>query len=39
MKITEIRSFLLSSPRDVHIVKINTDAGVYGIGEAGYSQR
>lgn len=39
MKITEIKSFLLSIPRDLHIVKIETDAGIYGIGEAGCSTR
>jgi galactonate dehydratase len=39
MKITEIKSFLLSKPRDLHIVKIETDAGIYGIGEAGCSTR
>ncbi|MBI4556949.1 MAG: mandelate racemase/muconate lactonizing enzyme family protein [Candidatus Hydrogenedentes bacterium] len=39
MKITEIKSFLLSHPRDLHIVKIKTDAGIYGLGEAGCSTR
>ena len=39
MKITEIKSFLLSKPRDLHIVKIETDAGIYGLGEAGCSTR
>ncbi len=39
MKITEIKSFLLSKPRDLHIVKIETDAGIYGVGEAGCSTR
>jgi len=39
MKITEIKSFLLSSPRDIHIVKIETDAGIYGLGEGGCSTR
>ena len=39
MKITEIKSFLLSKPRDLHIIKIETDAGVCGLGEAGCSTR
>jgi len=39
MKITEIKSFLLSNPRDLHIVKIETDCGIYGVGEAGCSTR
>ena len=39
MKITEVKSFLLSKPRDLHIIKIETDAGIYGIGEAGCSTR
>ena len=39
MKITEIKSFLLSHPRDLHIVKVETDAGIYGLGEAGCSTR
>jgi len=39
MKITEIKSFLLSNPRDLHIIKIETDAGIYGVGEAGCSTR
>ena len=39
MKITEIKSFLLTAPRDLHIVKIETDAGIYGLGEAGCSTR
>jgi len=39
MRITEIRGFLLSNPRDLHIVKVETDAGIYGLGEAGCSTR
>ncbi len=39
MKITEVKSFLISKPRDLHIVKIETDAGIYGLGEAGCSTR
>ena len=39
MRITEVKSFVLSKPRDLHIVKIETDAGIYGIGEAGCSTR
>jgi galactonate dehydratase len=39
VKITEIKSFLLSKPRDLHIIKVETDAGIYGIGEAGCSTR
>jgi len=39
MKITEIKSFLLTAPRDLHIIKVETDAGIYGLGEAGCSTR
>ncbi|HNR30895.1 MAG TPA: mandelate racemase/muconate lactonizing enzyme family protein [Candidatus Hydrogenedentes bacterium] len=39
MRITEIKSFLMSYPRDLHIIKIETDAGIYGVGEAGCSTR
>ncbi len=39
MRITEIKSFLLSKPRDLHIIKIETDEGIYGLGEAGCSTR
>jgi galactonate dehydratase len=39
MKITEIKSFLLTAPRDLHIIKIETDQGLYGLGEAGCSTR
>ena len=39
MKITNIKSFLLTAPRDLHIVKIETDAGIHGLGEAGCSTR
>ncbi len=39
MRMTEIKSFLLSKPRDLHIVKVETDAGIYGLGEAGCSTR
>jgi galactonate dehydratase len=39
MKITDIKSFLLTAPRDLHIVKVETDAGIYGLGEAGCSTR
>lgn len=39
MKITEIKSFLLSHPRDLHIIKVETDAGIHGVGEAGCSTR
>ena len=34
MKIAEIKSFLLTAPRDLHIIKIETDEGIYGLGEA-----
>ncbi|NIA15257.1 MAG: hypothetical protein GWP08_14400 [Nitrospiraceae bacterium] len=34
MRITEIKSFLLSNPRGLHIIKIETDAGIYGLGGA-----
>jgi galactonate dehydratase len=39
MRITEIKSFILSKPRDLHIIKIETDEGIHGIGEAGCSTR
>lgn len=39
MRITEVKSFMLSKPRDLHIVKIETDEGIHGIGEAGCSTR
>lgn len=39
MKITGIKSFLLTAPRDLHIVKVETDAGIHGLGEAGCSTR
>lgn len=39
MRITEVKSFLLNKPRDLHIVKIETDEGIYGIGEGGCSTR
>lgn len=39
MRITEIKSFLMSNPRDLHIIKVETDAGIYGVGEAGCSTR
>jgi len=39
MRITEVKSFVLSKPRDLLIVKIETDEGIYGVGEAGCSTR
>ena len=39
MRITEIKSFLFTAPRDLHVIKIETDAGIYGLGEAGCSTR
>jgi len=39
MKITEVKSLLYTAQRDLHIVKIETDAGLYGLGEAGCSTR
>jgi galactonate dehydratase len=39
MKITDIKSYLLTAPRDLHIVKVETDVGIYGLGEAGCSTR
>ena len=39
MRITDIKSYLLTAPRDLHIVKVETDAGIYGLGEAGCSTR
>ena len=39
MKITEVKSFLFTAPRDLHIIKVETDEGLYGLGEAGCSTR
>lgn len=39
MKITEVKSFVVTAPRDLHIIKVETDAGIYGLGEAGCSTR
>ena len=39
MKITDIKSYLLTAPRDLHLVKIETDSGIHGWGEAGCSTR
>jgi galactonate dehydratase len=39
LKITNIKSFLFTAPRDLHIVKVETDEGIYGLGEAGCSTR
>ena len=39
MKITDIKNYLVSDPRDLHFVKIETDEGIYGLGEAGCSTR
>ena len=35
MKITEVKSFPISIERNIHFVKVETDSGIYGIGEAG----
>jgi len=39
MKITEIKTFPLHATRDTFIVKIETDEGIYGLGEGGCSSR
>jgi len=39
MKITDVKSFLFTAGRDLHIVKVETDEGIYGLGEAGCSTR
>ena len=39
MRITDVKNFLVSAQRDLHIVKVETDAGIYGLGEAGCSTR
>ena len=39
MKITEIKAFPLKAARDIFLVKIETDEGIYGLGEGGCSSR
>ena len=39
MKITDIKSFLVSEVRNFHVVKVETDSGIYGLGEAGCFSR
>jgi len=39
MKITEIKTFPLHAARDTFVVKIETDEGIYGLGEGGCSSR
>lgn len=39
MKITRIKTFPLHATRDTFIVKVETDEGIYGLGEGGCSSR
>lgn len=39
MKITEIKTFPLHATRDTFVVKVETDEGIYGLGEGGCSSR
>lgn len=39
MRITEIKTFPLRAARDIFVVKIETDEGIYGLGEGGCSSR
>ena len=39
MKITDIKAFPLLAGRDVLVVKVETDEGIYGVGEGGCSSR
>ena len=39
MKITDIKTFPMLANRDIIIVKVETDEGIYGLGEAGCSSR
>lgn len=39
IKITEIKTFPLKAARDIFVVKVETDEGIYGLGEGGCSSR
>ena len=39
MKITDIKTFPLKAARDIFVVKVETDEGIYGLGEGGCSSR
>ena len=39
MKITAIKTFPLKVARDIFLVKVETDEGIYGLGEGGCSSR
>jgi len=39
MKITDIKAFPLRASRDILVVKVETDEGIYGLGEGGCSSR
>ena len=39
MKITDVKSFIVPFRRNVSIVRVETDAGTYGLGEAGCYSR
>ncbi|MGA1380527.1 MAG: mandelate racemase/muconate lactonizing enzyme family protein, partial [Schleiferiaceae bacterium] len=39
MKITDIKTYPLKAARDIFLVKIETDEGIYGLGEGGCSSR
>ena len=39
MKITDIKTFPIQAGRDMFVVKVETDEGIYGLGEGGCSSR
>jgi len=39
MKITQIKTFPMRASRDILVIKVETDEGIYGLGEAGCSSR
>lgn len=39
MKITDIKAYPLKATRDIFVVKVETDEGIYGLGEGGASSR
>jgi galactonate dehydratase len=39
MKISDVKPFAIHSGRDIFVVKVETDEGIYGIGEGGISGR
>jgi L-alanine-DL-glutamate epimerase-like enolase superfamily enzyme len=39
VKITDIKAYPLHATRDIFLVKVETDEGIYGLGEGGASSR